>query len=245
MNTRYLFPLLLISLGRCMMVPDFKVQDSPHDFDYSKAGEWLKNAKEKFNPEMWNYTEMARSLGQFEEFMNQDLYVFFYNKQDESTYSKAPFYRTTCNVLFDKKENAKCITVNMEDTPQIPKFFGLHTNHTLTIYFKDKAPIPVNMDNIKQSKNPVGEWMGRIRNVINQVIEIKEEDDIEVFEEEAPIVFLAVEQGNDEIVKIFSGLSANYPEMIFTFLVRNSETEALENMINKKNRLLKSGKSIL
>lgn len=243
MSTKYLLPILLISLTKTMMVPDFQVQDSPHDFDYSKAGEWLENAKQKFNPDMWNYTQTARSFGQFEEFMKEDLYVFFYNKKDESTYSKAPFYRTTCNVLFDNHEKVKCITVDMEATPQIPKFFGLHPAQTLTIYFKDKAPIPVNMDNVKQSRNPVGEWMERIRSVINQVVEIKEEDDVEVFEEEAPIAFLVVEEGNEEVVKIFSGMSANYSEMVFAYLVRNDETEKLESMINEKKRLLKSGKS--
>ena len=225
------------------MAPDFEVNNSPHNFDHSKSVEWFETAKKKFNPDLWNYTQGADSLAKFEEFMKGDILVFLYNRKDNSTYSKSPFYRTTCNVLFDKKEKAKCITVDMDSCPEIPEYFGLHAEQTMTIYFKDGAPIPVNMDQVKQSRNPIGEWIQRADYKIKRVVRIENEDDIEVFEEEAPIVFLVLEEGKEDLGKVFAGLSVNYPEMVFAWLVRSEKTEEFEDQINAQYRLIKSARS--
>ena len=125
----------------------------------------------------------------------------------------------------------------MQKSTEISKFYGLHESHTITLYFHRAAPIGLNMDQVERSQRPVFNWMKMVKEKIKHVTIVQGENDLEAFENSQFLMFMIVDEENKKTAEMFASLSFNYPELTFSYMIRNDSNKELEKKINSDYQL--------
>ena len=224
-----LIPTLLCLL---LIIP---IKSTTQPLSPEQAEAWMKEAQSKFDPSSWSDSDECDSLKRFLQILdsNDEVYVFFYNKQDKRTFSASPFFKTTSRSLHDMNPSLPILTVNMETSKDISSYYGLPGTHSISMYFFQGTPIVLKMNQIEKSQRPVFNWMEKMKQKVGQVRKVESEDDLDAFENSSILKFLIINKEDSKLGNMFAALSANYPELGFSYMVRSEATAGLEEQINK------------
>jgi hypothetical protein len=206
------------------------------DVEKTDADSWLEESKKTFQPSEWDGFTEPESL---EEFLNlidsrEDAYVLFYNRDDNSTYSTSPFFKTSTEILFQSKPKMGALTVDMMKTPEIANYYGIPSSHTIVFYFYKKAPIVFKLDQMEKTKKPIDQWMKDVQNKVKNTRIVKEENDLDVFENSNNLVFLIIDEDQKSVGEMLAAVGFNYPDLQFAYMIRTEETRQLEQDINEQ-----------
>ena len=225
------YTMILVTILAIFFSSNFSKQ---FEVDPKLSEQWLKNARDKFNPESWNNSMEVESKDQFMDIItrNKEVYVFFYNRKDNTTFSLSPFFKTTSMALHDDNPSFPIITIDMEKTSDIAELYGIPPTHSIIMYFYQKAPIVVKFDQMEKSSRPIQEWMKKVKTKVEKVQVIRNQDDLDMFENMNKLVLLIVDKEQESLANTFAALSFNYFDLNFSFILRDEETVKLEKEIN-------------
>ena len=122
----------------------------------------------------------------------------------------------------------------MEEHPEIPDFYGLNSSQSMVLYFHNRAPIVFKFDQMQKTKQPIDSWMKDVKTKVQNVRVVKDEGDLDVFENSNSLMFLIVDEDNRDLGEMFAGVSINYPDLQFAYMLRNKSTKQLEQEINEQ-----------
>ena len=225
-------PLILFIL----MVPSVLTLQEKFEIDPSQAESWLKESKETFDPASW---EGFREFQSLEEFLKElqgtdEAYVLFYNREDNATYSTSPFFKTSSEILKESKPLLPTWTVDMVASPEISNYYGIPTTQTIVFYFYKKAPIVFKFDHMEKTKRPIDQWMKDVKMKADGVREVKDENDLDVFENSNNLIFMVVDKDKEHLAHMMAAVGFNYPELSFSYMLRSESTLQLEKDINEE-----------
>lgn len=211
----------------------------PFEVDPKLAEEWLARAKKNFNPKSWANSADIDSLDSFQQLLDthDEIYALFYNASDNSTFSTSPFFKTTSMALHDDDPGFPIITVDLANAVDIAKYYGLSSAHTIVLYFYQKAPIVFKYHEIERSPRPLRKWMDEVKQKVKGVVKMESEKDLMAFENSDNLMFLMVEEGREDMGRMFAAVSANYPDLQFSWMVKDEYTQGLQEDVCEEYKL--------
>lgn len=225
--------LTLLSLLCLLARPLFALQEK-FEVDPSNADEWLNDSKDSFSPEEWVDFHQFENLEAFQTALKseEEVYIFFYNKDDPGTYSIHPFYKTSADIMKLTNPQMPTWTVDMAKTPEIPLHYSLDTRVSCVFYFYKGAPILFKFDQMEKTKKPIDQWMRDVKQMVSKVRVVKDENDMDVFENSSRLIFMFVDEENRWMAEMMAALGFNYPELTFAYMVRHENSMGVEDEVN-------------
>lgn len=196
---------------------------------------WLQESRSNFNPKSWEDVTDVETIEEMLEIVefSKEVLCFFYNTNDDLTFTYPPFFMSSITLMKPKNKNMKMVSFDINKNPAISRYYAFNQDYSTIIYFYRGAPHTINIDKLNSKNQSVDAWMEDIKSKAFQIKRLKSSEFANILDDGEKQIILITSEDNTKLMGMMESMASLFPEFDFIIIVRNENTQMMEQKLNE------------